>query len=104
MVDIRYRYCKLDMYRLLRAQFSSENIEPPLVGKLTRRGFQRAIICLPQSSFSQVPQSPSRCSETCNVQIGTRYRLKLATQVTSHFMGVPIQLTGRLLIEPRPVI
>ena len=43
-----------ELHRLLRAQFSSENIEPPLVGKLTRRGFQRAIICLPQSSFSQV--------------------------------------------------
>ena len=44
----------IDMYSLLRAQFSSENVEPPLVGKLTRRGFQRAIICLPQSSFSRV--------------------------------------------------
>jgi hypothetical protein len=44
----------IGMYRFLRAQFSSENIEPPLVGKLTRQGFQRAIICLPQSSFSQV--------------------------------------------------
>ena len=47
-------YCMIDMYRLLRAQFSSENIEPPLVGKLARRGFQRAIIYLPQSSFSRV--------------------------------------------------
>ena len=49
-----YTYSMFGGYRLLRAQFSSENIEPPLVGKLTRRGFQRAIICLPQSSFSQV--------------------------------------------------
>ena len=47
-------YSMFGAYRLLRAQFSSENIEPPLVGKVTRRGFQRAIICMPQSSFSQV--------------------------------------------------
>ena len=47
-------YCMFDMYRLLRAQFSSENIESPLVGKITRRGFQRAIVRLLQSSFSPV--------------------------------------------------
>ena len=44
-------YSMFEMYRLLRAQFLSENVEPPLVGKVRTSGFQQCAVRLWYCSF-----------------------------------------------------